>query len=53
MAKLEKEAQEKERIKKTQREEEMRILDEMKNKLRREFEERINEEKAKRQAERE
>ena len=52
MAKLEKEAQDKEKIKRAQREEEMKILDEMKNKLRKEFEQRISEEKAKRQAER-
>lgn len=38
MAKLEKEAQDKEKIKRAQREEEMKILDEMKNKLRKEFE---------------
>ena len=52
MAKLQKEAQDKEKIKRAQREEEMKILDEMKNKLRKEFEQRISEEKAKRQAER-
>lgn len=52
MSKLEREAADKERLKRMQREEESRLLEDMKVKLRREFEERIASEKAKRQAER-